>query len=229
MFSPAVPLQRFLKVEFIQLPALTLAISTGTLKPILCCNCQLSTILLPSLPNYSVNCQLRKLSQLSSTAKGVGGKNTNTALTGPVPVRRKCSVHQTTWRHIPENSNLHVHRYEKLHSHRTAVAGHEGIIGALPRIVTCGLYTSFQLQFIFAASVAALIYHLFRLNTIRSEILTVVIWLRIVWLLTTLLNLQPANFRTELLKNDVFWHMTPCNLVERVPSLRRNLLLLSSG
>jgi hypothetical protein len=40
------------------------AIPTGTLNPIFCCNCQLPTISLPSLLNYSANCQFRTLSQL---------------------------------------------------------------------------------------------------------------------------------------------------------------------
>jgi hypothetical protein len=43
-------------------------IYSGTLNPILCCNCQLPTISLPSLLDYTVTCQPRRLSQLSSTA-----------------------------------------------------------------------------------------------------------------------------------------------------------------
>jgi hypothetical protein len=42
-----------------------LAIYSGTLSPILRCSCQLSTISLPSLPDYCANCQLRRLPRFS--------------------------------------------------------------------------------------------------------------------------------------------------------------------
>jgi hypothetical protein len=44
------------------------AISSGTLNPILCCNCQLPFISFPSLLNYSANCRLRSLYQSYLTA-----------------------------------------------------------------------------------------------------------------------------------------------------------------